>query len=744
MQSRERNRDTVVTWGLVRTKRHRAFRSWVTGVRYFMGTGARSRAGSAKPGPTSSRVLSVSDSPLFTGCKERVSAYGEVMIQMASPEDENFSPAPLVERMATAFSESGMLAASPDFEYRQQQQRMARIVGSALEKTKSVVIEAATGVGKSLAYLLPAATFAVERKRKAIISTHTINLQEQLIHKDIPIVQKLIPQGFKAELLKGRANYVCPQRLERAFRGTPDLFTSSEAAELKLIWDWCQTTKDGTLSDLDFSPSPKVWSQVCSEAHICTPRRCAHSPCFYQATRRRMVDADVIVVNHTLFFTLLSSVEEILPDDANFIFPGDFLIVDEAHTIENVAAKAFGLHLSESSLRYELQRLYNPRTKKGYFPHAGDEPGVRMVNQTLDSVENFFRAVEASCHFQGAGREFRVRQAELVENTLVAPLHELSERAVMASDETRHETTKLELHDLSKRLIAARSTIAAFLDQSEDDHVYWVERTGADHRTISLHSAPVDVSSQLGDLFFREGRTCVLTSATLGVGERDNLSYFRRRVGGMEAPSVSLDSPFDFNKQMKLYLVRDIPAPGTKQHEEALPKWIKHFLEMSQGRAFVLFTSHNQMNTIADQMEDFCADRDWRLLVQGRALPRHQMLAEFKNDTHSVLFGTESFWTGVDVPGDSLSNVIITKLPFAVPDHPLTASRLEHIEENGGNAFVEYSVPEAILKLRQGVGRLIRSKRDKGICAILDNRVLSKPYGRSFINALPKCPTEVL
>lgn len=666
------------------------------------------------------------------------------MIQMASPEDENFSPAPLVERMATAFSESGMLAASPDFEYRQQQQRMARIVGSALEKTKSVVIEAATGVGKSLAYLLPAATFAVERKRKAIISTHTINLQEQLIHKDIPIVQKLIPQGFKAELLKGRANYVCPQRLERAFRGTPDLFTSSEAAELKLIWDWCQTTKDGTLSDLDFSPSPKVWSQVCSEAHICTPRRCAHSPCFYQATRRRMVDADVIVVNHTLFFTLLSSVEEILPDDANFIFPGDFLIVDEAHTIENVAAKAFGLHLSESSLRYELQRLYNPRTKKGYFPHAGDEPGVRMVNQTLDSVENFFRAVEASCHFQGAGREFRVRQAELVENTLVAPLHELSERAVMAGDETRHETTKLELHDLSKRLIAARSTIAAFLDQSEDDHVYWVERTGADHRTISLHSAPVDVSSQLGDLFFREGRTCVLTSATLGVGERDNLSYFRRRVGGMEAPSVSLDSPFDFNKQMKLYLVRDIPAPGTKQHEEALPKWIKHFLEMSQGRAFVLFTSHNQMNTIADQMEDFCADRDWRLLVQGRALPRHQMLAEFKNDTHSVLFGTESFWTGVDVPGDSLSNVIITKLPFAVPDHPLTASRLEHIEENGGNAFVEYSVPEAILKLRQGVGRLIRSKRDKGICAILDNRVLSKPYGRSFINALPKCPTEVL
>ena len=666
------------------------------------------------------------------------------MIHLASHEDESFSPAPLIERMAKAFSEDGMLADSPDFEYRPQQQRMARIIGSALEKSKSVVIEAATGVGKSLAYLLPAITFAVERKRKAIISTHTINLQEQLMHKDIPIVQKLIPQGFKAELLKGRGNYVCPNRIERAFKGTPDLFTSSEAAELKLIWEWSKTTTDGTLSDLDFTPSPKVWSQVCSEAHICTPRRCANSTCFYQAVRKRLAEADVIVLNHTLFFTLLSSVEEMLPDDANFIFPGDFLIVDEAHTIENVAAKAFGLHLSEGSLRYELQRLYNPRTRKGYFPHAGDEPGVRMVNQTLESVENFFRAVEASCTFQGASREFRVRQAELVENTLVAPLHSLSERAVMAGDETKHETTKLELHDLSKRLIAARNTIAAFLDQAEDDHVYWVERSGGDNHAISLHSAPVDVSSQLSDLFFRENRIAILTSATLGVGERENLSYFRKRIGGMEAPSVCLDSPFDFNKQMKLFLVRDIPPPGTKEHEAAMPKWIKHFLEMSQGRAFVLFTSYGQMNAIADQLEDFCLDRGWRLLVQGRALPRHQMLAEFKNDTHSVLFGTESFWTGVDVPGEALSNVIITKLPFAVPDHPLTAARLEHIEENGGNAFVEYSVPEAILKLRQGVGRLIRSKRDKGICAILDNRVLSKPYGRSFINALPKCPTEVL
>ena len=665
------------------------------------------------------------------------------MIHLAS-ETDSYSPPPLVERMAKAFSEDGLLAGSPDFEFRPQQQRMARIIGSALEKTKSVVIEAATGVGKSLAYLLPAVTFAIERKRKAIISTHTINLQEQLIHKDIPIVQKLIEQGFKAELLKGRGNYVCPQRLERAFTSTPDLFTSSEQAELKLIWEWCQKTSDGTLSGLDFTPSPKVWSQVCSEAHICTPRRCAATRCFYQAVRKRLAEADVIVLNHTLFFTLLSSVEDLLPEDANFIFPNDFLIIDEAHTVENVAAKAFGLHISESHLRYELQRLYHPRTRKGFFPHQGDDIGIRLVNEALASLENFFRAVEGSCNFQGAGREFRVRQTELVENTLAIPLHKLSERAKMTGDETKHETTRLELHDLAQRLTAARSDIAAFLDQSEDDHVYWVERSGGDNKSIAMHSAPVDVSAQLSDLFFREGRVAILTSATLGIGEKENLEYFRKRIGGMEAPSVCIDSPFDFNKQMRLYLVKNIPQPGTKEHEAALPKWIEHFLKLSQGRAFVLFTSYTQMNKIAEQMEDFFDDKGWQLLVQGRALPRHQMLAEFKRDTHSVLFGTESFWTGVDVPGEALSNVIITKLPFAVPDHPLTAARLEHIEQNGGNAFKEYSIPEAILKLRQGVGRLIRSKKDKGICAILDNRVLSKPYGRAFIHALPKCPVEIL
>lgn len=667
------------------------------------------------------------------------------MIHLASDAD-SAPGTTLLDRMAVAFSPEGVLARSPDFEYRPQQQRMAKIVGKALETTRAVVIEAATGVGKSLAYLLPAVTFALEHKRKAIITTHTINLQEQLIHKDLPIVQKLASRPFRAELLKGRGNYICPQRLERAVKGAADLFTSSEQAELQLLWAWCQKTQDGSLSDLDFTPTPKVWSLVCSEAHVCTPRRCGATPCFYQAVRRRMAEADVLVMNHTLFFTMLSSSEELLPEDANFLFPHDFLIVDEAHTIENVASRAYGLHISESHLRFELHRLYNPKTRKGLFPHQGDAEGVRAVVEVLDAQENFFRAVEASCQFTSQqARECRIREAGLVEDTLSVPLHRVVERARAAGDAAKSENARLELHDLARRLIAVRQGVASFLDHSEEDQVHWVERSHADsHQSVTLKSSPIDVSRQLGTLFFRGDRPCILTSATLGTGGSNGLEYFKRRVGADSTVGVSIASPFDFEKQMKLYLVKKIPPPGSRDHEEALPGWISHFLDLSKGRAFVLFTSYAQMTRLADTMEEYFEDRGWTLLVQGRQLSRTKLLEEFRKDTHSVLFGTESFWTGVDVPGESLSNVIITKLPFAVPDHPLTAARLEHIEENGGNSFMEYSVPEAILKLRQGIGRLIRSRKDSGICAILDNRVLTKPYGRSFLNALPQCPVEVV
>jgi ATP-dependent DNA helicase DinG len=651
---------------------------------------------------------------------------------------------PLGPRMHIAFSEDGKLSESPQFEYRPQQQRMAQLVGEALDGSHALVCEAATGVGKSLAYLVPAVTFALEQKRKAIICTHTINLQEQLISKDIPIVQKIVGK-FHAEILKGRGNYLCPTRLQRAMSESGDLFSTSEASELSLITDWAAETEDGTLSDLDFTPSARVWSLVCSEPHACTPRRCPPgSRCWYQDTRRRMESADVVVLNHTLFFTLLASSDETATEDCNFLFPRDFVILDEAHTIENVAAKAFGLHISESNLKFDLGRLHNPKTRKGFFQLVGDKDGIREVLQTIDAVSDFFRSVEGACKFNAMGREFRVREAGLVADTLALPLERLAKKAEKAGDAAHKEHTKLELHDLAKRLKAVRAGLKMFLDQEQEDHVHWVERGGPEKNIISLHTAPVDVSPKLREIFFASGKACVFTSATLGVGNDEELHYFRNRVGAEDALATCIQSPFDFQRQMKLYLLKKMPQPADPDYLEKLLHWICHFLDLSRGRAFVLFTSYSQMSSLADDLETHCQKNGWRLLVQGRGMPRHQMLAEFKKDTHSVLCGTDSFWTGVDVPGESLSNVIITRLPFAVPDHPLTASRLEHLEAEGRNAFTDYSVPEAILKLRQGVGRLIRNASDTGICAILDNRILSKPYGRAFLASLPKCPTEIL
>lgn len=333
---------------------------------------------------------------------------------------------PLRQRMHQAFSDTGLFSSGSSFEFRPQQQLMAELVAEALEKSQPLVVEAATGVGKSLAYLLPAITHALERKKKAVVCTHTINLQEQLIHKDIPILRELIGD-FKAEILKGRSNYLCPTRLKRSIAESGDLFTSTEAAELQALLEWSRETKDGTLSDINFSPSSKVWSLVCSESHACTPRRChPGSGCFYQDIRRRMAEADVVVLNHTLFFTLLASAEEVAPDDRNFLFPNDFVILDEAHTIENIAAKAFGLHVTESNIRFELGRLYNPRSKKGFLPMLRDNEGIREVQMTLDAVEEFFRTIEGCCKFSQYGREYRVREPGLVENTLSLPLQRIT------------------------------------------------------------------------------------------------------------------------------------------------------------------------------------------------------------------------------------------------------------------------------------------------------------------------------
>src|SRR5438093_6453358 len=391
-----------------------------------------------------------------------------------------------VERVHTFFSVNGPLSKAKNFEFRPQQQEMAARVAQALEEERHLVIEAGTGVGKSLAYLVPSVLFAIERHKKAIVSTHTINLQEQLLHKDIPILKKVLPVEFDAALMKGRQNYLCPRRFERALQSAKELFTGPEARELQRLAEWASTTRDGSLSDLSVEPDPKVWAQVCSEAHICTQKTCGQNPrCFYQQARKRLLAADVIVLNHTLLFILLGSPDQQEERESGFIFPNDFLVLDEAHTVEQVASRRVGVGVSQYGLRSTIQRLYNARTRKGLFTVTRDAEGVRLAAELVDDAEKFFAAVESQCDFK-KGREFRVREADLVRDTITSRHTTLHARIAEVVKRTDDEFLKAELQEYDRRIRDARKGIGEFLEQSAREHVYWVERTGKTAQFLTL------------------------------------------------------------------------------------------------------------------------------------------------------------------------------------------------------------------------------------------------------------------
>jgi len=653
----------------------------------------------------------------------------------------------LSERVAAFFRPGGRLArgcAGESFGYepRPQQLRMAEAVAEAMRDREHLAVEAGTGVGKSFAYLAPAIYAARARNVKAVVSTFTISLQEQLMFKDVPFLQQHLDESFTAALVKGRGNYLCRRRLARANRMSRDLFRTGLEAELELLRAWAERTTEGSLQDLPRQPPPEVWEAVCAEEGNCLGARCPQQErCFFARARRQMAEADLLIVNHHLLFADLALREQ----DSKLLPDHDLVVLDEAHEVEDVAADHLGLRLSESSFAYWLRRLYSADTGKGLLAALRHTAGVAAVNRTAEAVAGFFRQARGWAKLDEQTGRRLVSKPPAIEHAVDATggaldgvLREIGE----SFDEASDIEMKSELAYLRRRGAALRAGLKDWLAQQLEDQVYWVETEGR-RRALTLYSAPVDVAPTLREKFFGARDTVILTSATLAVNR--TLDYFLKRVGAEQARQLVVGTPFDYARQMRVLIPEKMPEPtDPEKFLPAAAHAIRFFVRRSGGAAFVLFTNAAHMKRLAEETRPELEAAGLKLLVQGGELSRHAMLAQFRQGGGYVLFGLDSFWMGVDVRGDALRNVIITRLPFAVPDHPLTQARMERIQQRGGDAFKEFSLPEAVIKFRQGVGRLIRTATDTGVVVVLDRRLASKWYGRWFLRSLPECPVETV
>lgn len=677
------------------------------------------------------------------------------------------------------FAKDGILAKEiKGFEYRQEQEEMAQYIQDAINEDRKIIVEAGTGTGKTLAYLIPSIKWAVTNKKKVIIATNTINLQEQLLLKDIPLAKSIIKDEFSYVLVKGRNNYVCKRLFNELVLGKSidiETFSMEAREQIEYILKWGNKTKTGDKAELPFEVYPDVWELVQSTTELCLGKKCPYrKECFYMKTRMEKMEADILISNHHVFFADLNVRAETDFDSEYLILPRyDMVIFDEAHNVESVARSYFSVEVSKISFTRLLNRIYQKKNKKKKEKSALIRVEDTVDEKNLEDSEQYIYLLntlkEEISILQNIGDEYFDEIRKIYETNTEAPIKkslnnfEMTKSRFLENLREKKDIFQGKLADFLNLMMSFNNVIdgekdknpevinfnnhlkmfKAYIDSfkfinsfEDDNYIYWLD-INSKRTNVILTATPLNIAQKLSTVLFDNLDRLVFASATIVVN--GNFNYFKKSLGLDEEDCIEaiIKSPFDYDEQMSVYIPSDIQdSENINAFVSDASKFILNILLKTNGKAFILFTSYTMLNQIYYSISKKLKDKGFEVFLHGDK-PRSQIIKEFKEAENPILFGTTSFWEGVDVQGENLSNVIITKLPFLVPTDPVVSAISKKIEEDGGNSFMDFQLPEAIIKFKQGVGRLIRKKTDSGNIFILDNRILKKRYGSLFINALP-------